>query len=522
MMSLPEQLAQLEASRRGHWMAQLDRHAQARPDQAALRFAGETTTWAQLRDRVGRLAGVLARRGVARGDRVAIATGNRPEFLEALIAAGWIGAIAVPINFRLAAPEITYALDDSGARVLIADETTGDAARAAAAGALTPPVLIDISAEGGRRYEALLEEGPPAPFIDVREDDAALIMYTSGTTGRPKGAVLTHRNLIAQSLTIIRAFHLTGDGEASLVASPLFHIGALGSVAPCLHIGATIVIAPTGAFSAEATLDLLESEQASTCFLVPTQWQALCDSPTVAGRDLAALRVLGWGAAPASESLLHRMAEVFPQARAVALFGQTEMSPVTCVLEAKDAVRKLGSVGRPIPSVSVRVLDADGNDVPRGEVGEIVYRGVGLMQGYWEKPEATAEAFEGGWFHSGDLVRRDEDGFVYVVDRAKDMIISGGENIYSTEVENALAAHPQIADVAVVGMPHTTWGETPVAVVVLADPAAPLDIEAVRAHGATLLARYKLPTAVRTVKSLPRNPAGKVLKSALREMLNDD
>lgn len=521
-MSLPEQFTELEASRRSHWMAQLRRHASARPDQPALRFAGRTTTWARLHERVALLAGALARRGIARGDRVAIATGNRPEFLEAMLAAGWLGAVAVPINFRFAAPEITYTLDDCGARILVVDDLTAEAARAAASAALTPPVIIDLSHTHDLAFEALLSEGGPAPFIDVREDEPALIMYTSGTTGRPKGAVLTHRNLVAQAVTIIRAFQMSGDGESSLIASPLFHIGALGSVAPCLHIGATIVIAPTGAFDAEVILDLMEVEGVSTCFLVPTQWQALCDSPTVAERDLSTLRILGWGAAPASESLLRRMAETFPQSSAVALFGQTEMSPVTCVLEAKDAIRRLGSVGRPIPTVDVRVIGSDGEDVPIGEVDEIVYRGVGLMQGYWGRPEATAEAFEGGWFHSGDLVRRDEEGFVYVVDRAKDMIISGGENIYSTEVENALAEHPLVADVAVVAMPHPVWGETPVAFVVPVRPDAPLSIEDLRAHGASLLARYKLPTALRLVQTLPRNPAGKVLKPVLREMISHD
>ena len=198
---------------------------------------------------------------------------------------------------------------------------------------------------------------------------------------------------------------------------------------------------------------------------MPTQWQALCEAPDIDKRDLAHLRTTSWGAAPATDKLLRRMGEAFPDALNVAVFGQTEMSPITCVLEGKDALRKLGSVGKPVSTVAIRIVDDEMNDVEQGEVGEIVYQGTGLMEGYWDNPEATAEAFEGGWFHSGDLVRMDEEGFLYVVDRAKDMIISGGENIYCAEVENVLADHPDIAEVTVIGREHAKWGETPIAVV---------------------------------------------------------
>ena len=210
------------------------------------------------------------------------------------------------------------------------------------------------------------------------------------------------------------------------------------------------------------------------------------------------------------------MAEAFPEALNVAVFGQTEMSPITCVLEGRDALRKIGSVGKPVPTVSVRVVDADMRDVPPGEVGEIVYRGTGLMAGYWGKEEETADAFEGGWFHSGDMVRVDEEGFYYVVDRSKDMIISGGENIYSAEVENVVSDHPAVAEVAVVARDHEKWGETPVAVVVLAAGHDHLDVEELRSWASEHLARYKLPTAVEVVAELPRNAAGKVLKPSLR------
>ncbi|WP_448628063.1 long-chain-fatty-acid--CoA ligase [Geodermatophilus sp. URMC 64] len=510
-----------DAARRNHWNNHVERHGFAVPDRPAFRFQGRTTTWAQLRDRVRALADAMSRRGVAAGDRVAVLMGNRPEFMETVLAANRLGALAVPVNFRLTGPEAAYILENSGARLLVVDGTTAALGRDAVdrLPEPLPTVVVDGPGRPGMEpYESLMEEsGPPAPPVDVPEDSPALIMYTSGTTGRPKGAVLTHQNLQCQALTIIRAFQLNGEGEVNLVAAPMFHIGAIGSIVPLILIGGTLVVLPSGAFDAGHVLDLFERERITSVFLVPTQWQALCADPTVAGRDLSALRVTSWGAAPASDTLLRRMAEVFPDALNVAVFGQTEMSPVTCVLEGKDAVRKLGSVGRLVPTVAARVVDGEMNDVPPGAVGEIVYRGPTLMEGYWQNPEATAEAFAGGWFHSGDLVRVDEEGFLYVVDRAKDMIISGGENVYCAEVENVLEGHPAIREVSVVGRAHATWGETPVAVVALHDAAASLDIEELRSWASQFLARYKLPTDLAVVDALPRNASGKVVKDVLRQ-----
>jgi fatty-acyl-CoA synthase len=253
----------------------------------------------------------------------------------------------------------------------------------------------------------------------------------------------------------------------------------------------------------------------TSVFLVPSQWQLLCDDPALPGRDLSALKTMSWGAAPATTTLLTRMAEAFPGVTNVAVFGQTEMSPVTCALSGEDALRKIGSVGKPVTMVAARVVDDDMKDVPPGEVGEIVYRGPSVMSGYWQNPEATAEAFRGGWFHSGDLVREDEEGFLYVVDRKKDMIITGGENVYCAEVENALSAHPAVAEIAVIGAPHERWGETLVAVAALV-PGAALTVGELREWGTSRLARYKLPTILHVMDALPRNASGKVLKTALR------
>lgn len=519
MLTDNDHVSQPYLARRAHWNAHLERHAAMQPDRPAMRFRGTTTTWQQLHERVAALAGVLARRGVTFGDRVAILTGNRPEFVESVLAANLLGAMAVPLNFRLTGPEAAYVLQDSAAKVVIVDELGKPIVEAALS---RPDDTLSVIVVGTQPtphldYEALLaEEGPVPEPVDIPEQTPALIMYTSGTTGKPKGAVLTHVNLQAQAMTVVRTFEYVDQDETTLIASPLFHIGAIGSVIPTILVGGVLVIVPTGAFDPGEVLHVLDQERVTNVFLVPTQWQAVCDHPTAATRELPQLRVLGWGAAPATDTLLEKMSATFPHAMNVALFGQTEMSPVTCVLHGRDAIRKLGSVGKPIATVTMRVVDPQMNDVPPGDVGEIVYRGSSLMLGYWNRPEETREALRGGWFHSGDLVRVDDEGYVYVVDRAKDMIISGGENIYCAEVENVLAAHPNIAEVSVVGRPHERWGETPIAVVVLRDSDSPLDITDLRAWAAQSLAKYKLPTQLDLVTALPRNPSGKVLKSVLR------
>jgi fatty-acyl-CoA synthase len=504
----------------------------------AIRFGRESVTWRQLDARVRALAAALHERGVAQGDRVAILMTNRPEFIEATIAANAVGAIAVPVNFRFAPDEAAYVLRDSGAALVVTDVLLAPLA-AAAIGALDRPVPalvagLDPAAAldpegasagagpagaglaGAESYQGAIEGGAgPAPQVEIDEHDVALIMYTSGTTGRPKGAMLTHLNLLMQAVTAIRTSRLTGEDPVGLLNVPLFHIAGIGGMPPALMIGSTTVIMPTAPFDAASTLDTVESEGVTSLFLVPAQWQVLCAHPDVTRRSRS-LRTISWGAAPATVTLLETMAATFPHAEIVSVFGQTEMSPVTTSLPSSDAIRKIGSVGKPIPTIAARVVDDEMNDVGPGEVGEIVYRGPTLMVGYWNNPEATAEAFAGGWFHSGDLVRADDEGFLYVVDRKKDMIISGGENIYCAEVENALASHPAVADVAVIGAPHDRWGETPVAVVVPADAAAPPVLDDLTGWMSGKIASYKKPTRLVVVGELPRNAAGKVLKHERR------
>lgn len=488
------------------------------PGATALRFLGETTTWDDLNRRVTALAGALSRRGVAVGDRVLILMLNRTEFVETVLAATRLGAIAVPVNFRMTPPEIAFLVGDCEARVVVTEPVLAAVATAVRE---LDPTLAEIVVAGGPTEDGLLgyddllaEEGPaPAP-VDIPDDSPALIMYTSGTTGRPKGAVLTHVNLAGQAMTHLFTSGADLNGDVGFIGVPLFHIAGVGNLITGLLLGRPTVLYPLGAFDPGALLDVLEAELVTGIFLVPAQWQVVCAAQRARPRKVV-LRTLSWGAAPASDTLLRDMAETFPGAQILAAFGQTEMSPVTCMLLGDDAVRKLGSVGKVIPTVSARVVDDDMNDVPVGQVGEIVYRAPTLMAGYWNNPKATAEAFAGGWFHSGDLVRQDDEGYVWVVDRKKDMIISGGENIYCAEVENALAAHPSIGEAAVIGRPDPKWGEVPVAVVALASTAE-LTLANVQEFLDDRLARYKHPRALEVVDGLPRNPAGKVLKTELR------
>ena len=521
MTAEPSLTEQPYLARRQNWTNQLARHALMQPDKTALRFLGQTTTWGELDDRVSRLAGALSRRGVGFGDRVLILMLNRNEFIESMLAANKLGAIAVPVNFRMTPPEIAFLVSDCEARVVVTESVLAGVATAVRD---LDATLSTVIVAGGDTEDGVLgygdliaEDGPLPEPVDIPNDSPALIMYTSGTTGRPKGAVLTHTNLTAQAMTNLFTIGVDLNHDVGFIGVPLFHIaGIAGNVLSGLTLGLPTVLYPLGAFDPDALLDVLEAEKVTGIFLVPAQWQAVCAAQRAKPRDLK-LRALSWGAAPASDTLLKEMSDVFPGAEIFAAFGQTEMSPVTCMLLGEDAIRKLGSVGRAIPTVAARVVDEDMNDVKVGEVGEIVYRGPSMMSGYWNNPKATAEAFAGGWFHSGDLVRQDEDGYIWVVDRKKDMIISGGENIYCAEVENVLAAHPAIVEVAVIGRPHEKWGEVPVAVVALSRADDPLTLEDLDAFLTDRLARYKHPKAVEIVDALPRNPSGKVLKTELRE-----
>ena len=471
------------------------------------------------------MAGALSRRGVGFGDRVLILMLNRPEFIESFLAINKLGAIAVPVNFRMTPPEIAFLVSDCQAEVVITESVLANVAAAVRDIPDTEVTLTTIIVVGATTddnligYDDLMAgDSAPAAVVDIPDDSPALIMYTSGTTGRPKGAVLTHINLAGQAMTFLFTNGADLNSDVGFIGVPLFHIAGIGNMIIGLLLGRPTVVYPLGAFDPGALLDVLESEAVTGIFLVPAQWQAVVAEQRARPRNLE-LRVLSWGAAPASDTLLRSMSEMFPGTQILAAFGQTEMSPVTCMLLGDDAIRKLGSVGKVIPTVSARVVDENMNDVEVGQVGEIVYRAPTLMDGYWNNPNATAEAFAGGWFHSGDLVRQDEDGYIWVVDRKKDMIISGGENIYCAEVENVLAGHPAIVEVAVIGRTHEKWGEVPVAVAAVTQP--DLGLADLDEFLTERLARYKHPKHLEVVDALPRNPAGKVLKTELRNRFGD-
>jgi fatty-acyl-CoA synthase/long-chain acyl-CoA synthetase len=489
------------------------RFARTTPDAVALRAGDETLTWYGFDDRVSRLANLLAAGGVQQGDRVAVLGLNSSAVVVAMAATLRLGAICVPVNFRMVAAEIAYLLADSGAVAAVADERflgVLDSARAEL------PACATVIPIGPDWVDRLAVAPHAAAEVDVPDGDPAFIMYTSGTTGRPKGAVLTHRNLMLHAFSNVLHMGADTTPAVSMSGAPLFHIAGVSGFYITLVRGGTTVLTPSGGFDPAHIVDLLERERVTSIFMVPAQWAAVVALPGMADRDLSALRTLSWGAAPASTTLLRTMIDTFPQADVVTAFGQTECSPVTCVLRGEDSITKIGSIGTPMLNVEVRVVDDEMNDVRQGEIGEIVYRGPLVMSGYWNKPAETAAAFEGGWFHSGDLVRADADGYLYVVDRKRDMIISGGENIYCAEVENVLAAHPQVGEVALIGVPHPRYGETPLAVIAPRDATNPPSAADIEEFCRGQLAAYKCPRDIAIVDALPRNPSGKVLKTQLR------
>jgi len=504
-----EMRSTLEQSRRLVLPELIGRAARSRPDRPAIVFGDEVRTHAELHDRAARFASLLAAGGVKAGDRVALLLHNRIEFVEALLACHRLAAVAVPINFRLAADEIEYILDDSEALALVCD--------------MDPPGAeigrvgrVGLVLEVGPGYEDAVASAPPWREVpEVAEDDVALMCYTSGTTGRPKGALLTHRNLVASTLSWIHEMR-AGQDDVWLSGQPLFHIGGINGLLPFLVLGATVIITPSTRFDPEAMLRLIDAHGVTMCIFVPTQWATICAHDSASRIDPEQLRVAMWGASPAPVPTLRAMGRAFPRAAIVSAYGQTEMAGATTLLKGPDSTRKIGSVGRPMLGVEMRVVDDEVRDVPVGQVGEIVYRGPNVMAGYHERPEATREAFAGDWFHSGDLARFDEEGYLWLVDRKKDMIVSGGENVYPAEVERVLLDHPGVAEAAVIGAPHPRWVETPVAFVVLRER-GDLGQDELIAHCREYLAGYKKPSAIIVVDELPRNAGGKVLKRRLRD-----
>ncbi len=488
----------------GSWTA---RRARRTPDRIAIVHNGREQTYRELHDRVLRLAAVLRRHGVRRGDRVAYLGPNHPAYLETLFATGGLGAVFVPLNTRLAAPEIAYQLTDSGSAVLIhAPEQTDTVDRIRDEN----PVRHHIALAD---YERLIATSAVDQMDEpVGLDDVCLIMYTSGTTGRPKGVVLTHGNIIWNSVNVLVDIDLAGD-EITLVVAPLFHTAGLNMTClPTLLKGGTVVLMP--AFDPTAVLEEIETRRITYMFGVPAMYDAMTVSPRWADADLSSLRQLNCGGAPVPEATIAAYLErglAFSQG-----YGLTEAAPGALYLARDMAAAKAGTAGVPHFFTDVRVVGADLADVAPGDKGEIVVSGPNVMRGYWGRPDATEQAFAADrLLRTGDVGSPDEDGYVTIVDRLKDMIISGGENIYPAEIERVLADHPAIGESAVIGIPHPTWGEVGRAVVALRPGAVATEPEVLDFLRGRL-AKYKIPKSVVFVDQLPRNATGKLLRTVVR------
>jgi long-chain acyl-CoA synthetase len=452
---------------------------------------------------------------------------NSQRYLEYYLAVPWADAVLNPVNIRWSAAEIVYSLDDSQTSVLIVDDTFLPLADKIAGAAKSLRLMIYAgdgeTPPGMLNYEALIAQH--APVEDARRGGDSLlgVFYTGGTTGFPKGVMLSHSNI---GFSALATLNLTDFGPYTvyLHAMPMFHLADLAAMVALFISGGTHVVLP--AFKPKEALELISREQASDTLLAPTMIQMLLDAreadPAVAALDLSPLREITYGASVISPALLDRARLAFPAADFQQGYGMTEMSPSISMLspeyhsEVHQHSGKMYSAGQPINCVEVRIVDSDDREVPRGTVGEIVARGPNVMLGYWNKPEATAQTLRGGWMHTGDGGYMDNDGFIYICDRLKDMIVSGGENIFTAEVENAIASHPDVAQSAVIGIPSDKWGETVHAVIIRKTDANVTDEEII-AHCRERIAGYKVPRSVEFRESLPLSSVGKVLKTELRK-----
>ena len=505
-----------EADNVASWLV---RHAARRGERPALRDAERRLSYAALEERCARAAGALRALGLAHGERVALLLGNRAATLEAVFAAARLGAIAVPLNTRLAAPEITQQLDDCRPALLLHETALGALADAACAGARrAPPARLAVGGAPDAWEAALAAATPLHVVAAVSPEDPMILMYTSGTTGVPKGALLPHRKTLYNCKNADSFFGLTPDDRV-LTVVPLFHSFGLAILAlPTLWAGAEVVLQPR--FDASAVWQAVAAERISFLGGIPTMFGALLEAFDRERPDASSLRFLFSAGAAIPVELIHAFA-----ARGLALkqgFGQTETS-ILCCLEAADAVRKAGSVGRPVPHAELRIVPREDlalpppqwRDCAAGVSGEIVVRGPITMTGYWERPEASAETLREGWLLTGDLGHFDGEGFVTLDGRSKDLFISGGENVYPRQVEAVYEQHPAVREVAVVGVPDPRWGEVGCAYVVLAAGAVP-DAEELIRFGRARLAAFKVPQRFVTVPELPRTASGKVQKHRLR------
>jgi long-chain acyl-CoA synthetase len=496
--------------------------ARQRGVEPAIVFGGDVTTYADLDRRSNQVARALRASGLGRGDRVAIIDRNGPEFFELLFGAAKIGAVLVAVNWRLAPSEMAFIITDATAAVLVVGpevlDQLGDIGELPRVRLIVvlgrPPVHMAYT-------DWLAAQPDDDPGVATDDEDVVVQMYTSGTTGLPKGALTTNANFAAQLSLVSGLVGLT-QRSTVLTVMPLYHIAGLANALLGFFCGAPVILHRE--VEPAAVLDAIEAHRVTFAILVPAVIQMVLAVPGIDGRDLSSIEAIGYGASPISEAVMLRACEVFGDL--YQLYGLTETTGAVTALPPADHradgahPERLRSAGRPFPGQEVRVVEpgADGwTDLPVGRVGEVVIRGPLVMKGYWNRPEATAQAIDGdGWFHSGDAGYLDADGYLYIHDRLKDMIISGAENVYPAEVENVLMAHDAVADAAVIGVPDERWGETVKAVLVRAAGASADDADII-AFCQTRLGRFKCPTSIDWVEVLPRNPSGKILKRELRE-----
>jgi fatty-acyl-CoA synthase len=490
--------------------------ADVRPNKTAIvdLDSGRSLSYRELDDRAGRLGAWMQTQGIAKGDRVALLMPNCAEFFEIQFACQKIGAICLPLNWRLTPKELDYILRDATPDLLVFDarfrETAPTLARECG-------IRETLEIDGDRTdssYEAACQADAALTPVACTHDDVCMIMYTSGTTGHPKGALITFGMVFFNCVNLGIPAGITARA-VQLVVLPLFHTGGLNCYAnPILHAGGRLLLMRD--FDPGRALSIIGDPELGVThfFAVPAPYQFMMQHPAFAETDLGRLEAAGVGGAPCAEAILSAWI-----GRGVPLiqgWGMTETSPGGTALVAEDALRKIGSAGKALLHTEIRIVGDDGEDVPRGEVGELLIRGPNITPGYWNNPDATRKSFRDGWLLTGDAARFDDEGFVYIVDRWKDMYISGGENVYPAEVENVLYQLPQIAEAAIIGVPSERWGETGKAVVVL-KAGTELTADEVIAHCLANLAKFKVPQSVEFIEALPRNATGKVLKRTLRD-----
>ncbi len=494
----------------GQWVT---KRAQLSHGKAALIFNNHKFTYEQFNSRINRLANGLVQIGVRKKDRVAAFLMNGNEILETMFACAKIGAIFVPINFRLSLEEVEYILNDSGAAVfiyqsefvLLASKIRNRVSVSCWIGVGNPVSNDDIKYE-----DFLLKHSDQELGVDIQAEEVHMIMYTSGTTGRPKGAMLTHANTFWNITQILIAQPIL-ETDVTLTVAPLFHSGALTILTlTLLYKGGTVII--SNKFEPTQVLQTIQKEKVTCMFMVPSMWRAVMQVPGFYQYSLVSLR-FGISAGAACPLII---IEIF-KSRNVPLiqgFGLSEVAPVA-ILGIQDCMRKIGSVGKAAFYVDIKIINENGREASVKEVGELAVHAPNVMSGYWQKPEATRNALKNGWFLTGDCVWKDEEGYIYVAGRKKDVIITGGENVYPIEVEQVLDRHPNIAENTVIGIPDAKWGEVIKAIIVLKDSSQQLSVNGIKAFCEDKLARYKVPKILEFVSSLPRNAAGKVLKNCL-------